>query len=231
PLFAAVGEPGPYLERGMHSWTIAEDPVIHLADFGLGGSRMAGVRHSVSAALRSGLRITSLTEKYFCGAAEVSRLWLQKKRGAEMGFTLGRFIPSELEGVDCQVALDAEDRVVAFVTWRSYANGSGRVLDLMRRSAHAPNPTMDLLVADGLGRFAQAGVDEASLGSVPVAHGRLGERFYPTRSLRRYKDKFAPEWQPRYLVTPSRPSLPGALAALGRSYCPGGLARAIRRND
>ena len=29
-----------------------------------------------------------------------------------------------------------------------------------------------------------------------------GERFYNFRGLRRYKDKFHPEWRPRYIAAP-----------------------------
>jgi lysylphosphatidylglycerol synthetase-like protein (DUF2156 family) len=89
---------------------------------------------------------------------------------------------------------------------------------------------MDLLIGDSLAKFAAEGVELASLGSVPLSHGRLAERIYPTRSLRRFKDKFAPDWQPRYLAAPSRAWAPGALVAVARAYSTGGLCRALRRN-
>ena len=38
----------------------------------------------------------------------------------------------------CRVALDTANRVVGFVTWRSFDDGHGRVLDLMRRLPDAP---------------------------------------------------------------------------------------------
>jgi lysylphosphatidylglycerol synthetase-like protein (DUF2156 family) len=89
---------------------------------------------------------------------------------------------------------------------------------------------MDYLIADGLSSFAAQGVNEASLGSVPLSHGRLCERIYPTRSLHTYKQKFAPEWQPRFVATSSRLALPAALIAISRAYCGGGLVGAVRRN-
>jgi phosphatidylglycerol lysyltransferase len=100
----------------------------------------------------------------------------------------------------------------------------------MRRAPDAPNPTMDCLIAEGLTSFAAEGVKEASLGSVPLSHGRLAERVYPTRSLHTYKQKFAPEWQPRFVVTSSRLALPSALLAISRAYCGGRLLGAVRRN-
>jgi phosphatidylglycerol lysyltransferase len=32
---------------------------------------------------------------------------------------------------------------------------------------------------------------------------RLGERFYHFSGLREFKDKFSPEWRPRYFVAPA----------------------------
>jgi len=101
----------------------------------------------------------------------------------------------------------------------------------MRRLPDAPNPTIDLLIADSLGEFAAHGVEVASLGCVPSSRGPLAERLYPTISLHRYKAKFDPRWEQRHLVVPSRHALPGALLALARSYVPGGMVRAIRRNE
>ena len=41
-----------------------------------------------------------------------------------------------------------------------------------------------------------------------------GNRFYNFQGLRRYKEKFNPEWQPRYLLCPSGMALPRILTNL-----------------
>jgi lysylphosphatidylglycerol synthetase-like protein (DUF2156 family) len=147
-----------------------------------------------------------------------------------MGFTLGRFDTEELRHVDCRVAVDAEGRVVGFVSWHRYDAGRGRVLDLMRRAPDARNATMDALIAESLLGFAAVGVERASLACVPLGGGRLAETIYPTASLRHYKDKFAPEWERRWLVVPSRRQLVGGFLAVTRSYCGEGLIRGLKRN-
>ncbi len=230
PTFAAVGDPEPYRARGMHTVPIADDPRLDLSSFSLAGKRMANVRHSVSSARRAGLRVVPYRSAVATGVERVSRQWLATKRGGELGFTLGGFDPAMFDRVDTRVALDQSDRVVAFVTWRPFDDGRGRVLDVMRRAPDAPNPAIDLLVAEGLLEYSQAGVEVASLGSVPRSHGRLGERFYPADSLRRYKEKFSPTWLPLELVAPSRAALPGALRAVASAFCPDGLIGALRRN-
>jgi phosphatidylglycerol lysyltransferase len=55
-----------------------------------------------------------------------------------------------------------------------------------------------------------------------------GERFYNFRGLHRYKDKFDPEWEPRYLAVPANIALPVALANLA-SLISGGLSGMVRR--
>ena len=230
PVFAAVPDPEPYLDRGLLAIEIADDALVALPGFTLAGKRRASIRHSVATARRAGLRVVRYTEDRFGELAQVSDEWLRSKRGGELGFTLGRFSAEHLAKVECHMALDPDGRVVGFVTWRRFDDGRGRVLDLMRRAADAPNPTMDLLVAESLLEYSAAGVAVASLGSVPRSRGAVGERIYATASLRRYKDKFGPVWMPMWLVAPSPRRLPGALRAITRAYCPDGMVRALRRN-
>ncbi len=229
-MFAAVSDPSP-------TWLAASIPyrslttrAIDLAAFSLSGKRMASIRHSVTSARRAGLRIVPWTDEVADGVSAVSAVWLRTKRGGEMGFTLGRFDPACSRVVECRVAVDGTGAVVGFVTWRCFDDGHGRVLDIMRRTSTSPNPTMDLLVGQSLLDYAAAGIETASLGAVPLGHGALAERLYPTASLRRYKEKFAPTWEPLWLVAPSRRRLPGAVRAVAIAYCPGGLLRAMRRN-
>lgn len=230
PVFAAVTDERIYRERGLYTRPVAEDAIILLPGFSLAGKRMAGIRHSVTSARRAGLRVVPWSLRHAEGADEVSARWLSTKRGGEMGFTLGHFDREAMGSLDCRLALDADDRVVGIVTWHRYDAGRARVLDLMRRLPDAPNPTMDLLVAESLLEFSRAGVERASLGSVPLSGGHVAERVYPTRTLWRYKSKFDPEWETCHLVVPNRRSLPGALRAIARCYCPSGLRAAVRRN-
>ena len=57
---------------------------------------------------------------------------------------------------------------------------------------------------------------------------RYGEYFYNFQGLRQYKDKFDPEWQPRYLVCPGGRAVPGVLADLA-ALISGGLLGVIRK--
>jgi phosphatidylglycerol lysyltransferase len=229
-VMAASAEADSYRNRGLHVVPIAEDPILELADLTWCGSRRASIRHSIATARRMGLTVLPYQSDVEQAALDVSACWLATKRGGEMSFTLGGMELACRPQTDCRIAVDGDGRVVGVATWHHFDDGRARVLDVMRRLPDAPNPTMDLLVAASLEEFAAAGVVRVSLGSVPLSHGSIAEHLYPTVSLRRFKDKFAPRWEPRFLVAPSRRRLPAALLALGRAYCPDGPARAFRRN-
>jgi phosphatidylglycerol lysyltransferase len=63
------------------------------------------------------------------------------------------------------------------------------------------------------------------LGALAFQHG---EHFYNFQGLRHYKEKFAPEWKPRYLVSPGGLVLPVILVDVA-SLIAGGLKGVIAR--
>lgn len=234
PAFVAVSDPDPYRRRGFDVSEIADEAVVDLATFSLQGSKRANLRHSVTSARRAGLTIAPYAHWQDEQIAAVSSEWLRTKRGGELGFTLSRMddVAGQLgdRATDLWVALDAGGDVQAWCTWRHYLGGRGRVIDVMRRRTNAPNPAMDYLIAGTLEHYRDAGLERASLASVPREHGAAAERIYPTRSLRAYKQKFDPRWEPRWLAVPALWQRPFALAAISSAYCPGGMRRALVRN-
>jgi phosphatidylglycerol lysyltransferase len=55
-----------------------------------------------------------------------------------------------------------------------------------------------------------------------------GERFYNFQGLKRYKDKFDPVWEPRYMAVPRGIALPLILTNVA-SLISGGLTGVVRR--
>jgi lysylphosphatidylglycerol synthetase-like protein (DUF2156 family) len=155
------------------------------------------------------------------------------------------------------VALTRSGQACAFVTFTpiyGVAEGSegagqrwGWALDLMRRTADAPSGAMDLLLVQAIERFRARGAHRVSLALVALADTRQ-ELAFPwrhladvttrrmglfehRRTLLRFKQKFAPCWESRYLVASSRFALPSiALAVLRlRHYSGRGLMRLLTR--
>src|SRR2546430_9151995 len=101
-------------------------------------------------------------------------------------------------------------------------------VDLMRFDADAPRGCMDFLFIELMLWGRQAGYRSFNLGMAPLsgldAHPlapawhrvgnlifRYGEHFYNFEGLRRYKAKFDPTWEPRYLVARGGIALPRVL--------------------
>ena len=234
PAFVAVADPERFARRGFAVTEVADEALLDLAEFTLSGKPRAGIRHAVASARRLGLTVRPYDPADAPQLAAISRAWLATKRGGELGFTLSRHgdvLDQLADGAtDLWSVAGPDGTIWAWCTWRHYRNGAARVIDIMRRRPDAPNPAMDFLLATTLEHYREDGVALASLASVPRSHGRLADRIYPTRSLRAYKQKFAPRWEPRWLAIPRRWQEPFAQLAIARAYCPQGVIRAARRN-
>ncbi|MFT4191851.1 MAG: bifunctional lysylphosphatidylglycerol flippase/synthetase MprF [Comamonas sp.] len=219
---------GLYLDAGMQARKLGEFAWVPLAGFSLKGGRRANLRTSVNRAERDGLRFAVVP------AAElppllprlraISDSWLRKNRSREKGYSLGAFSDDYVgSGPIALVTRDGEP--VAFATLMETGRKLEASIDLMRQTADAPPGTMDYLFVQLLLHYQAHGFERFGLGMAPLSGmashelasnwhrlARLmfghGERFYHFRGLRAFKEKFDPQWEPRYLIAP------GAGAAL-----------------
>jgi phosphatidylglycerol lysyltransferase len=71
-----------------------------------------------------------------------------------------------------------------------------------------------------LGMAPLSGLDDSSLAPLWSRFGAMlyqhGENFYNFQGLRRFKEKFDPVWEPRYLASPGGLALPRVLAEVTR---------------
>jgi phosphatidylglycerol lysyltransferase len=184
----------------------------------------------------------------------ISSEWVKGKSGGERGFCMGRFEPAELADAWLSVAWDpAKHRVEAFCTWTPIWARRGWAIDLMRRHADAPTGAMELLVVKSVEHARERGDHLLSLSLsalVKVASPttknsdalvtedpartfliqRLS-RFYDFQGLFRWKRKFDPAFEDRYLIYPHALALPRIAFALVRAQSPGGLRAYFRRED
>ena len=233
------------IEMGLQIIKYGEEALIDLSTFALEGGRMRSLRQTLNRfRTRENASFTILP------AADVATIlpelkavsddWLLEKGHGEKGFSLGRFDPTYLALTDCAV-VRVEGRIVAFANiWKS---GDRRELsvDLMRHVEDAPGGVMDYLFIElmlwgqqqGYGRFALglaplSGVDGRRLGptwaKIAALVFRHGERFYGFRGLRAYKEKFQPDWAPRYIAGPRGLGLVKALRDLNALIADGGEA-------
>ncbi|MFN8589133.1 MAG: DUF2156 domain-containing protein [Candidatus Eisenbacteria bacterium] len=247
-----------YRARGWNAVHIGEDPVLHAREFSLEGGARGDVRRAHAKLVRAGVEVRHFVPGHnaFDPAHDADRMleqlravsaqWLRGKSGGEIGFCMGRFDPAALHGVWLSVAWDPAKRaVLGFCTWTPVWARNGWALDLMRRADGAPAGVMELLVADAVLHARTLGCDLMSLslsalakvdeqGNAPAsdpAREFLKERlarFYDFQGLFRWKKKFAPVFEDRYLVYPGTFALPRIALALVRAQNPGGLWSWVR---
>jgi lysylphosphatidylglycerol synthetase-like protein (DUF2156 family) len=171
----------------------------------------------------------------------LSEEWMSDKDLPELSFTLGGL--DELSDADVLVgvALDSNDVVQAVTSWLPVRRDGvlvGRTLDFMRRDPRGSNGVMEFLIADGLRRLGEEGLELASLSGSPLATpadqlpptgplalvlrlvARTLEPVYGFSSLMRFKRKFAPELSSMHLAYRDPVQLPGIGVAIARCYLP-----------
>ncbi|MEO8998357.1 MAG: bifunctional lysylphosphatidylglycerol flippase/synthetase MprF [Rhodanobacter sp.] len=237
-----------YLEVGMNLLKIGEEARVRLDAFNLDGKSKKVLRNTVNKLTRDGLRLeivpADAVAPLLPRLKEISDAWLRDKNVREKRFSLGAFDPDYL--VRTPMALVWQnDRLVAFANLFLNDTHEEASVDLMRFLPDGPTGIMDYLFVE-LMHWAQAeGYRWFNLGMAPLAglqnrrqaplwnrFGALvfgrGERFYNFRGLQRYKDKFDPEWEPRYMAVPGGIALPMILANVA-SLISGGLSGVVRR--
>jgi phosphatidylglycerol lysyltransferase len=118
-------------------------------------------------------------------------------------------------------------------------------VDLMRYSQLAPKGVMDYLFVEvmlwgkaqgyqwfNLGMAPLSGLEQHPLAPIWHRVGNLvfdvGGHFYNFEGLRRYKEKFLPVWEPRYLAAPGGLALPRVLLDV-TSLIAGGLREIVSK--
>ena len=228
-----------YRAAKLHVLKIGEDAIVSTRAFTLAGKAMANVRSSAKRAEKEGIRVVFWRGQVrdtdqLSQMEQISRSWLAHKGGPEMGFSMGRFDPYCDDQQVYALAVDANNRVHAFVTFVPVYGRNGWGLDLMRRADQAAPGTMERLLASSIEHLGMEGAEIVSLGLAPLSdvncanHTFLGSSIdYLTqhfgnpgknRSLFNFKKKFQPRWESRYLIYSGTLSLPKVGWALYRAH-------------
>jgi phosphatidylglycerol lysyltransferase len=237
-----------YLDLGLTLLKLGEQGRVSLDGFTLDGRERAKLRQPVNFCEKQGCRFAIVpaeeVEALLPQLRRVSDAWLASKRTREKGFSLGRFDARYMSRFPVALAWRG-DEIIAFANILGTATREELSIDLMRHLPHAPNGIMDFLFAKlmlwgagegyrwfNLGMAPMSGLEARALAPAWSRFGALlyrhGEHFYNFRGLRRYKEKFQPQWEPRYLAAPGGLALPGVLTNV-TALISGGLAGVISR--
>ncbi|WP_234419350.1 bifunctional lysylphosphatidylglycerol flippase/synthetase MprF [Sphingomonas sp. EC-HK361] len=219
-----------FVDLGLQPMKYGEEARVDLTRFTLAGPRAKPLRHAIRRCDAAGavFSIVSAAEMppMMAELRAISDEWLGDRHGREKRFSLGAFDAGYLAHFDMAV-VRVGNRIVAFANiWRS-GDGTEASIDLMRHVNDAPYGTMDMMIVrliewartQGFARFNLGMAPLSGLRAGPLAPiwariGHLlfdnGERLYGFAGLRAFKEKFGPDWVPRFVATP-----PGLSAARG----------------
>lgn len=234
PVFYEVGPRNlqMWVELGLTVNKIGEEAVVKLTDFGLAGGRFKTMRAALNKREREGYRVEILHPPHgaelIARLREISNAWLKGKTGREKGFSVGHFDARYLGLFDIAVVRKA-GQIIAFANILATSGGRFVAIDLMRYLPDQASGLMEYMFLRLMETYRDRGAEEFSLGTAPLAglsdrsvtrswnrFGRLvyqhGGAFYNFEGLRAFKQKFRPEWRPRYMVLPANAS---PLVAIG----------------
>lgn len=225
-----------YVDLGLAALKIGEEARVALQDFSLEGPGRAELRQAHRLAQREGASFEILTPDRVAeclpALERVSQAWLAAKATAEKRFCVGAFSETYLRNFPIAVVRRAGTPVAFAILWTTQMR-TELAVDLMRFGPEAPRASMDFLFTElllwgraegyrwfNLGMAPLAGLEEHPL--APAWHRvgnfifRHGEHFHNFEGLRRYKLKFGPEWEPKYLVARGGIALPRVLLDVSR---------------
>jgi lysyl-tRNA synthetase, class II len=210
---------------GLRTLYLGDEAVVDTNAFSLEGRPIRKVRQSVSRLRKAGYssQLATLSEIDPQTRAQMAHVLEVGRVGkAERGFSMA------MDGVNCPnqqdtlfvLARDGEGELRGVLHFVPCYGRSAMSLSLMRRDPKTPNGLMEFLIVSAIEGMRERGVEELSLNFATVARwireprnnvehllGRAAsalDRYFQVESLYRFNVKFAPRWDPRYLVYEGR---------------------------
>jgi len=237
-----------YVAIGLTVLKIGEAAHVPLRTFSLEGSPRKGLRHTHQRIEREGCTFEVVPPErlppLLLELKRISDVWLEEKKGAEKRFSLGCFKPEYLKQFPTAI-IKREGKILSFANILPGAENEELSADLIRYLPQAPHGVMEYLLIELMLWGKQEGYRRFSLGMSPLSGmenrpfaplwNRIGafvfhhgEHFYHFQGLREFKEKFDPQWEPRYLASPAGLFLPRILADIA-SLIGGGLQRIVTK--
>jgi phosphatidylglycerol lysyltransferase len=234
PVFYQVsGEALPfYLDLGLSFVKLGEEARVPLEGFSLQGAARSELRYAHKRAQKDGASFEVIPGEaigdFLPELKSVSDEWLANRHTREKGFSLGRFDNNYLRQFPMAL-IRREGRIVAFANLWQSGEKEEIAVDLMRHRQDSGYGVMDYLFIETMLWSQAQGFRWFSFGVAPLSGirdnalaplwnkvgaflYRHGEDLYNFQGLRRYKEKFQPHWQPRFMASPGGMALPRVAA-------------------
>ena len=209
-----------YLDAGLKLMKLGEEACIGLDAFALEGPQRTNLRYALKRGERDGLSAEVIGPTDLPAVLptlrEISDAWLQRRHRGEKSFSTAAF-ETEYLASQSVMLLRQNGTPVAFTTFMTTDLHTEATVGVMRHASAASPYAMEYLFTRLALHLKEAGFRSLSLGMAPlsglaptplaatwhqVGHllWRFGGRLYNFRGLRTFKNKFNPDWQPRYLA-------------------------------
>ena len=240
-----------YVDAGFSFFKLGEEAIIPLEGYTLEGPKRAKLHYAHRRMEKNEFSFEVLPREsvpaHLPRLKTISDAWMGEKAGKEKSFSLGRFDESYMREFPVAIVRNGSGEIVAFANLWPGDGHSEISIDLMRYLPGTPSGIMDYLFASlflwardqgysafNMGMAPLAGLDNHPLGPLWSRLGvwvfRSGEHFYNFQGLRQYKDKFDPQWRPRYLASLGGAQLSAELIGI-TSLISGGLRRSNRAHN
>lgn len=226
-------------QLGLRIVKIGEEAILDLKSFDRSKLKKK-VRRAVRYSEKNGLTILfsspeNLLHKQKKEIRDIYHEWLKTKgKKGKRGFsmTLNR-LPSEFDA-DCQVVLAVkENKVLGFLTLAPIYQQGGLSLDLVRHGKEAPNGINEFLIVKTAEYFKEKSINKISLNFAAFSNmfesnkkisnkvlsflGAILSEFYESNGLRKFNEKFLPQWESRYVAFSNSLLLPVYVLAIARA--------------
>jgi phosphatidylglycerol lysyltransferase len=197
---------------------VGEEAIVDLTSYTLEGGKMKTTRSAINRLTSEGYSIkiyeAPVREGVLQKLEQVSNNWLVELQQKEVAFTQGVFDKTILKEQTIITVEDHEEKVHAFLNLvPDYVPGES-TYDLIRKGQDAPNGVLDMLLAKSFLYLKEKGFRSVNMGLAPLSgiEGiNLTEKtiryaydnlkfFAHFKGLRKYKDKFFPVWEKKYLA-------------------------------
>ena len=225
-----------YRACGLKALKIGEEGFVDIQGFTLSGQAMKHVRATMNRFEREGYRAEVLQpphdEQTMETLRHLSDAWLEKGGNRERTFVVGYFDAAVLANEELMVVRSSTGEIVGFANILPSYRSRDANFDLLRHGRE-PKDVSDFLHVSLITHFREQGFERMTLGLAPLSGieteraiapvqafmqllYRYGSTVFRFRGLREFKEKFATEWEPRFLIYARETELTGIAMALAR---------------
>ena len=220
-----------YVDLGLTLMKMGEEARVYLPDFDLHDDSYSSLQKSYERCLDRGysFKIIPKSESinYLDKFRKISDQWIEAKDANELGFSQGVFNKEYLSNFSFAVVFKDGEPVAFSNIWEG-AYKYEFSFDLLRNARATPDEIIDYLLVEMALWAREEGYEWFSLGMAPLSGMKnhqhterwskvadwvytYGENFYNFTEVRKYREKFNPVWEPRYLAVPGGWALPRVL--------------------